>query len=167
MPIHVALLGAALSRRMASAIQRGSSTVLANAKQIELWTVSSMELATTEEGAHHILAMPVAPPDAPARLFACHMYTDLSFGNAYPVALQEPCGLTPDACCALAHDHNHTAAWHLSPSGCCTLLEVPEAEWADLAAQTTTPMVVGQTVRPVVEVSGARTALPAAYLVGG
>ena len=110
---------------------------------------------------------PVAPPDAPARTLECHEYVGLGFGNAYPVAFKEPCGLTAGECCNLAHDHNHTAAWHLSPSGCCTLLEVPEAEWADLASGTTQPLVNGEGMRPVVQVGGARKSLPSAYLAGG
>ena len=83
------------------------------------------------------------------------------------MAFKEPCGLTPDACCALAHDHNHTAAWHLSPSGCCTLLHVPEVEQAGLASQATIPEVDGHVSTPAVKTSGARSALPAAYLAGG
>ena len=97
----------------------------------------------------------------------CHDYVGLGFGNAYPVAFKEPCGLTAGDCCDLAHDHNHTAAWHLSPSGCCTLLEVPEAEWPDLASGVTQPLVNGEGMRPVVEVGGARKSLPAVYLAGG
>ena len=89
----------------------------------------------------------------------CHVYARIvAFGDAYPVAFKEPCGLTPAACCTLAYDHNHTAAWHLSPSGCCTLLEVPEADHAGLKAGSA-PTIDGQTTRPVVEWSGARKAL--------
>ena len=102
--------------------------------------------------------MPVAPPDPPPLLAHCHEYANLAFGDTYPVAFKEPCGLTPAACCALAYDHNHTAAWHLSPSGCCTLLEVPEADHAGLKAGSA-PTIDGQTTRPVVEWSGARKAL--------
>ena len=102
--------------------------------------------------------MPVAPPDPPPFLHDCHEYQHLAFGNTYPVAFEEPCGLTPAACCALSYDHNHTAAWHLSPSGCCTLLEVPEADHAGLKAGSA-PTIDGQTTRPVVEWSGARKAL--------
>jgi hypothetical protein len=111
--------------------------------------------------------LPVAPPDAPVVTRECHDYVGLGFGDAYPVAFKEPCGLTAGDCCALAHDHNHTAAWHLSPSGCCALLEVPEAEWADLASGNTQPQVNGESVLPVVRVGGARKSLPAVYLVGG
>lgn len=108
-----------------------------------------------------------APPDAPAATYGCHEYAARSFGDAYPVAFQEPCGLTAGKCCALAHDHNHTAAWHLSPSGCCTLLEVPEADWSGLATQDIEPQVSGNGTRPVVQVGGARKRLPDVYLVGG
>ena len=96
----------------------------------------------------------------------CHEYSDKSFGNIYPVAFEEPCGLTADACCALAYDHNHTAAWHLSPSGCCTLLNVPEADHAGLASSGTQPIVVGNTVTPIVKVAGARQVLIAAFVTG-
>ena len=104
--------------------------------------------------------MPVAPPDPPPPppSHNCHEYANLAFGDTYPIAFKEPCGLTPAACCTLAYDHNHTAAWHLSPSGCCTLLEVPEADHAGLKAGSA-PTIDGQTTRPVVEWSGARKAL--------
>ena len=110
---------------------------------------------------------PVAPPDLPPNPFVCHQYSGVSFGNAYEVAFKEPCGLSPEACCALAHDHNQTAAWHLSPSGCCTLLHVPEVEQAGLASQATIPEVDGHASTPAVKTSGARSTLPAAYLAGG
>jgi hypothetical protein len=108
-----------------------------------------------------------APPDPPPFGHECHEYADLSFGDAYPVAFEEPCDLSPAECCRLSYDHNQTAAWHLSPSGCCALLEVPGAEWSSLATQATQPQVDGQTTRPVVEVSGARKSVPATYLAGG
>jgi hypothetical protein len=106
---------------------------------------------------------PHAPPDPPAVTYGCHEYADKSFGNAYAVAFEEPCGLTFDACCRLAHEHANTAAFHLSPSGCCTLLDVPDAEWAALAAQTTQPLVVSSDAPLVwaVKTSGARNAAPA------
>ena len=95
-------------------------------------------------------------------------YSVSSFGTAYPVAFEEPCGLTQEACCALAYDHNQTAAWHLSPSGCCTLLDVPEAEWADLASAATQPLPnINPSLIGAVKTSGARTLLPSAYLAGG
>ena len=108
-----------------------------------------------------------APPDPPPFVHECHEYTDLSFGDAYPVAFEEPCDLSPAECCRLSYDHNQTAAWHLSPSGCCTLLEVPRAEWSSLATQATQPQVDGQTTRPLVKVSGARKSVPVTYLAGG
>jgi hypothetical protein len=110
---------------------------------------------------------PAAPPDHPVFAHTCHTYPGLAFGDRYNVSFEEPCGLTADACCRLAYDHNHTAAFHLSPSGCCTLLEAPEAEWADLASGATQPLVDGGSTRPVVQVGGARKSLPSAYLVGG
>jgi len=107
-----------------------------------------------------------APPDPPAVMRECHAYIGLGFGDAYPVAFQEPCRLTAGDCCALAHDHNHTAAFHLSPSGCCTLLEVPEADWGGLSTQGVRPQVDGNATRPVVQVSGARNRLPLSYREG-
>ena len=103
-----------------------------------------------------------APPDPPPPPLshACHEYADESFGNAYPTAFKEPCGLTFDACCRLAYEHAHTAAFHLSPSGCCTLLDVPSADQAGLAAQATQPLVDGQKERPVVAKAGARKTVP-------
>ena len=112
--------------------------------------------------------MPVAPPDQPPFLYTCHTYQDVGFGNAYPVAFEEPCGLTVEACCRLAYDHNHTAAFHLSPSGCCTLLNVPEADQASMTTQALQPAVIrNDALSPVVASSGMRQALPATYLVGG
>ena len=108
-----------------------------------------------------------APPDPPPLTHGCHETTDKSFGNAYPVAFKEPCGLTAGECCALAYDHNHTAAFHVSPSGCCTLLEVPEADHAGLKASTITPTVDSRHTQPVVAVSGARQALIAEFFAGG
>jgi hypothetical protein len=107
-----------------------------------------------------------APPDPPPFVYECHEYADLSFGDAYPVAFKEPCDLSPAECCRLSHDHNQTAAWHLSPSGCCTLLEVPKAEWSSLATQATQPQADGQTTRPVVKVSGARNSVPITFREG-
>ena len=102
-----------------------------------------------------------APPDAPALSYACHVYQDVSFGNAYPVAFKEPCGVTTDDCCRFAYDHNHTAAFHLSPSGCCTLLSVASADQAGLASQATQPLVVrNDALSPVVAWAGARTTVP-------
>ena len=108
----------------------------------------------------------VAPPDAPEVTHSCHLYQHLAFGGTYPVAFKEPCDLTADECCALAHDHNQTAAFHLSPSGCCTLLEVPEADQAGLATQAIEPQVSGNLTRPVVKVSGARSSLPIRFREG-
>ena len=116
---------------------------------------------------------PTAPPDPPPFTHECHEYADpslgalRSFGGAYAVAFKEPCGLTTVACCALAYDHNQTAAWHLSPSGCCTLLEVPEADHPGLKAGSITPQFNGEAHVPAVEVSGARKALISEFFVAG
>ena len=110
-------------------------------------------------------APPDPPPPPPSH--GCQETSDKSFGNAYPVAFKEPCGLTTVQCCALAYDHNHTAAWHLSPSGCCTLLEVPEADHANLKAGTITPTVDSRFTRPIVATSGTRKALIAEFVAGG
>jgi len=110
---------------------------------------------------------PVAPPDAPDFAYGCIQYANYSFGIVYPVAFQEPCGLAFDECCRLAYDHNQTAAFHLSPSGCCTLLNVPEGDFDGLAnvgsATVITPLVDGITSSPTVAVSGARSAVPSVY----
>ena len=106
---------------------------------------------------------PGAPPDHPTFAPTCHTYAGLSFGDRYNVSFHEPCGLTSDACCLLAHEHNHTAAFHLSPSGCCTLLNVDESDFADLASQTAKPEALGNATLPVVAVAGARISLPAAF----
>ena len=83
-----------------------------------------------------------APPDPPPVTYGgCHMYHDISIATRkFPVAIKEPCGLTFDDCCRLAHEHAHTAAFHLSPSGCCTLLAVHDvADQIDLASSTVQP----------------------------
>lgn len=117
--------------------------------------------------------MPVAPPDPPPLVHDCREYGDAvhnlvtrSFGGAYAVAFKEPCGLSPAACCVLSYDHNQTAAWHLSPSGCCTLLDVPEADHAGLKAGSITPQFDGAADLPAVQVSGARKALIAEFATG-
>ena len=113
-----------------------------------------------------IATAPPDPPPPPAA-HSCHETADRSFGNAYPVAFKEPCGLTAAQCCALAYDHNHTAAFHLTPSGCCTLLEVPETHHAGLKAGTITPTVDSRYTHPAVATSGAREALIAEFVAGG
>ncbi len=111
--------------------------------------------------------MPVAPPDAPGFAYGCIEYQNYSFGIVYPVAFKEPCGLGFDECCRLAYDHNQTAAFHLSPSGCCTLLNVPEGDFDGLAnvgsATAITPLVDGLASSPAVAVSGARSTVPSVY----
>jgi hypothetical protein len=107
-----------------------------------------------------------APPDPPPFDHGCHFYEQLSFGDAYPVAFKEPCGLSEHECCTLAHDHNQTAVFHLSPSGCCTLLEVPEADQAGLATQAIEPQANGNLAHPLVKVSGARSSLPIRFREG-
>lgn len=86
---------------------------------------------------------PMAPPDAPApnALHACATHPLKLFPSGqYPVAFHEPCGLTADACCALAYEHNHTAVYALSAAGCCTLYDVPDAaDRASLAAGAPVP----------------------------
>ena len=99
---------------------------------------------------------PHAPPDPPALgPLACHEYASKSFGGVYDVAFKEPCGLTAVQCCQLAYEHDHTAAWQLSVSGCCTLLNVPEGAHVALSVGSTTPIIVDRQV----SVSGARQAL--------
>ena len=116
---------------------------------------------------------PTAPPDPPPFTHDCHEYDDpslgatRSFGGAYSVAFKEPCGLTAIACCALAYQHNQTAAWHLSPSGCCTLLDVPEADHAGLKAGSVTPHFNGEAHVPAVEVSRARKSRISEFFVAG
>jgi hypothetical protein len=86
---------------------------------------------------------PMAPPDAPApnALHTCATHALKRFPSGqYAVAFDEPCGLTADACCALAYEHNHTAVYVLSAAGCCTLHAVPDAaDRASLAAGTPVP----------------------------
>ena len=97
-------------------------------------------------------------PTRPTVAHTCHDYAASRSANAYHVAFKEPCGLTSDACCALAHDHNHTAAFHLSPSGCCTLLTCPRSTGRPgLAGHQ--PEVVGTRHAPVVKPAGARIRL--------
>jgi hypothetical protein len=106
---------------------------------------------------------PGAPPDHPIFAPTCHTYEGYAFGDRYSVSFHEPCGLTADACCRLAHDHNHTAAFHLSPSGCCTLLDVDESDFADLASQAVKPEELGNATLPVVALAGARISAPATF----
>ena len=106
---------------------------------------------------------PAAPPDLPVFAHTCHTYPGRSFGTRYNVSFYEPCGLTAEACCRLAYDHNHTAAFHLSPSGCCTLLGVDETDVADLASQAIRPEEYGNATQPVVAVAGARISASDAY----
>ena len=86
---------------------------------------------------------PSAPPDAPApnALHVCATHALKLFpAGQYAVAFHEPCGLTADACCALAYEHTHTAVYALSAAGCCTLYDVPDAaDRASLAAGTPVP----------------------------
>tara|TARA_Y100000389_G_C17469136_1_gene528661 strand:+ start:4191 stop:8210 length:4020 start_codon:yes stop_codon:yes gene_type:complete len=72
---------------------------------------------------------PGAPPDPPPRFVVgnCLSYPRLSFGTAYPQQFEEPCGLSFDECCALSHEHNHTAVFTLTAAGCCVLFSVPDA----------------------------------------
>ena len=53
-----------------------------------------------------------------------------------------------------------------STSGCCTLLDVPEADHAGLKAGSITPQFDGEAGVPAVEVSGARKALVAEFATG-
>jgi hypothetical protein len=86
---------------------------------------------------------PSAPPDAPApnALHVCATHALKLFpAGQYAVAFHEPCGLTADACCALAYEHTHTAVYALSAAGCCTLYDVPDAtDRASLAAGAPVP----------------------------
>ena len=117
---------------------------------------------------------PGAPPDAPDFGHGCHEYTPssftfqaVSFGDKYSVAFEEPCGLSASECCRLAYEHTNTAAFHLSPSGCCTLLNVPEADHAALAATALKPTVVetphGTPGKAVVAVTGVRMVVGVTY----
>lgn len=111
---------------------------------------------------------PGAPPDPPPppASWGCHDYADYSFKHVYPVAFKEPCGLGVEECCSLAYQHNRTAAWHLSPSGCCTLLDVPEADHEDLSTGAIEPVHDERNApatATTVKVSGARKAWRAAH----
>ena len=68
---------------------------------------------------------PVFPPDAPGVVRECDFYQDstnvaFSLPQSGATVLEEPCGLTPKACCALAHEEG-AFIFDLSLSGCCTL----------------------------------------------
>lgn len=68
---------------------------------------------------------PGFPPDAPAATGDCDFYegaTDATFSlpPSGATVLEEPCGLTPKACCTIAHEVG-AFLFDLSLSGCCTL----------------------------------------------
>tara|TARA_B110000858_G_C17807941_1_gene479055 strand:- start:129 stop:2324 length:2196 start_codon:yes stop_codon:yes gene_type:complete len=102
--------------------------------------------------------LPGAPPDAPYVTRECHTYPDKSFGNTFPVAFQEPCGLTQEQCCSLSYEHKNTAAWELSPSGCCTLLNVEEDNIYGLTTKEIKPLMQDSVVTGVA-ISGARNSV--------
>ena len=107
-------------------------------------------------------------PRRPTRPRCAHVprLRRVSLRRRLPGGLQGAVRAHEQACCALAHDHNHTAAWHLSPSGCCTLLEVPEADWTGLVTRAIEPQVDGNATRPVVKTSGARKSMPTRFRGG-
>ena len=66
---------------------------------------------------------PAAPPDAP-RAPECHQYKNLMWSTTqYTVLAEEPCGLSHEQCCAIATS-NGVAAYTLSESGCCSLVNL-------------------------------------------
>ena len=70
---------------------------------------------------------PVFPPDAPGVVYECDFYKDgteagFSLPGSMPITIEEPCGLSPRRCCALAHEEG-AYAFVLSLSGCCTLYQ--------------------------------------------
>jgi hypothetical protein len=111
---------------------------------------------------------PGAPPDPPPppTAWGCREYAHYAFAGTYAVAFREPCGLSGEQCCSLAYQHNHTAAWHLSASGCCTLLDVPDAEHDGFADGSIAPLMSDASDPGTVALSGARKALVRDFVTG-
>ena len=68
---------------------------------------------------------PGFPPDAPVATGDCDFYegsteADFSVSASLPITIEEPCGLSPRACCALAHEEG-AYLFFVSVSGCCML----------------------------------------------
>ena len=68
---------------------------------------------------------PSFPPDAPAATGDCDFYeggTEADFGvsASAQITIEEPCGLAPKACCALAHEEG-AYLFFVGLSGCCML----------------------------------------------
>jgi len=107
---------------------------------------------------------PVAPPDAPApdASHVCVEHPGKAFADGLLVeAIEEPCHLTPAQCCAHAYAFNHTVAYTLSASGCCTLLGLATPDAGVAAA------LANGTLTPTVDVGygGARTGVRAVVVV--
>jgi len=107
---------------------------------------------------------PVAPPDAPApdASHVCAEHPRKAFADGLLVeAVEEPCHLTPDACCAHAYAFNHTVAYALTASGCCTLLALATPDVGLAAA------LANGTLTPTVDFGygGARTGVRAVVVV--
>ena len=68
---------------------------------------------------------PSFPPDAPVATGDCDFYegstdADFSLSASAPITIEEPCGLSPRTCCALAHEEG-AYVFFVSVSGCCML----------------------------------------------
>jgi len=79
--------------------------------------------------------LPVAPPDAPSPPadHTCTKYEhkrldSSTLTDGLLLVYLEPCGLTFEKCCALSYEHVRTHVFQLSAGGCCTLLDVPNAD---------------------------------------
>ena len=89
--------------------------------------------------------LPLPPPDVPQPPTlnnACGQFVHSSFGDEFPIAIEEPCGLSFDECCDHAYDHIETAVFTVSASGCCTLFAVNETARVRIAAGSVTPTLV-------------------------
>ena len=81
--------------------------------------------------------LPGAPPDAPGPdpSHVCTEHPLKAFAAGLLVeAVHEPCHLTPAQCCAHAYEFDHTVAYALTASGCCTLLALAAPSAAAAAA---------------------------------
>ena len=73
LPIHVALLGVAVSKRVAGLMTAQAAQLAAErAETLELWAFGAMEMASSEEQVQHILSLSIDDNDALAIAYGTH-----------------------------------------------------------------------------------------------
>ena len=67
--------------------------------------------------------IPILPPTPPASpSVACTFYVQ-QFAPTRRVLEKEPCGLTSQRCCEMAHEHSEANAYEMDDAGCCLLVD--------------------------------------------